>query len=84
MLLSEPTYFFLYCFVVTCSNCLYCSDRINYVSEAQRTMWESRGIRHDLGRCDRQRVHEHCSFASLRRKYESLLEGAATRDARAA
>jgi hypothetical protein len=49
-------------------------DRINYVSEAQRTMWESRGIRHALGRCDRQRVHEHFSFASLLRNYESLLE----------
>jgi hypothetical protein len=34
----------------------YCSDRINYVSEIQRTMWESRGIRRELGRCDRQRV----------------------------
>ena len=45
------------------------NDRINCVSEVQRTMWESRGIRHDLGRCDRQRVHEHFSFAPLRRKY---------------
>jgi hypothetical protein len=53
------------------------SDRIDYVSEAQRTMWESRGIRHDLGRCDCQRVHEHFSFAPPRRKYESLLEEAA-------
>lgn len=42
-------------------------------------MWESRGIRHDLGRCDRQRLREHFSFAPLRRKYESLLEHAALR-----
>jgi glycosyltransferase involved in cell wall biosynthesis len=27
------------------------SDRIIYVSEAQRVMWESRGIRHDRGAC---------------------------------
>jgi glycosyltransferase involved in cell wall biosynthesis len=27
------------------------SDRVIYVSEAQRTMWESRGIRHDRGAC---------------------------------
>jgi hypothetical protein len=53
-------------------------DRINYVSKARRTM-ESRGIRHDLGRYDRQRVREHFSFAPLRRKYESLLEEAARR-----
>lgn len=49
-------------------------DGINYVSKARRTMSESHGIRHDLGRCDRQRVREHFSFAPLRRKYESLLE----------
>ena len=54
-------------------------DRINCVSKARRTMWESRGIRHDLGSCDRQRVREHFSFALLRRKYESLLEEAARR-----
>ena len=42
-------------------------------------MWQSRGIRHDLGRCDRQRVLEQRSFAPFRRKYESLLEGAAHR-----
>ena len=42
-------------------------------------MWESRGIRHDLGRCDRQRVFEQRSFAPFRRKYESLLERAAHR-----
>jgi hypothetical protein len=52
-------------------------QRINYVSEAERTMWESRGIRHDLGRCDRQRVFEQRSFAPFLRKYESLLERAA-------
>src|SRR5882757_2357026 len=54
-------------------------DRINCVSKARRTMWESRGIRHDLGRCGRQRVREHFSFASLRREYESLPEEAARR-----
>src|SRR5262249_42635470 len=27
------------------------SDRIIYVSEAQRTMWEGRGLRHDRGAC---------------------------------
>jgi hypothetical protein len=43
-------------------------ERINCVSKARRTMWESRGIRHDVGRCDRQRVREHFSFAPLRRK----------------
>jgi hypothetical protein len=47
-------------------------------------MGESRGIRYDLGRRDRQRVHEHFSFAPLRRKYESLLQEAAHRRARAA
>ncbi|KRR10796.1 lipopolysaccharide biosynthesis protein [Bradyrhizobium valentinum] len=54
-------------------------DRINCVSKARRTMWESRGIRHELGRCDRQRVREHFSFAPLDRKYENLLEEAARR-----
>jgi O-antigen/teichoic acid export membrane protein len=42
-------------------------------------MWKPRGIRHDLGRCDRQRVREHFSFAPLRRKCENLLEKAARR-----
>jgi hypothetical protein len=51
-------------------------DRIDY---AARPMWESRGIRHDLGRCDRRRVREHFFFAPLCRKYESLLEEAARR-----
>ena len=41
------------------------SDRINYVNEVQRTMWESRGIGHDLGRYNRQRVHEHYSSKHL-------------------
>src|SRR6185312_13460464 len=43
-------------------------DRINCVSKARRTISESRGIRRDLGRCDRQRVREHFSFAPLPRK----------------
>ncbi len=51
-------------------------DRINY---AARPMWESRGIRHDHGRCDRRRVRGHFIFAPLCRKYESLLEEAARR-----
>jgi hypothetical protein len=42
-------------------------------------MWESRGIRPDLGRGDRQRVDERFSLAALRGKYESLLEEAAHR-----
>jgi hypothetical protein len=57
-------------------------DRIHCVSKARRTMWEPRGIRHDLGRCDRQRVREHFSFAAPRRKCESLEKAARGRRAR--